>query len=691
MFTMPLAPLVVNKTSGDWMWTAASVLGLRSPKLEFDPALDVDFDFPKGNDDVKNSGLSMLERYVSKLLEASFDDSSLFWHYALRHVPSGPSLMCKKEYSDSTNSFRNQTMQFTNDAGIPFDAQNPDVMANLPAQKNASIPLYGYGAFPLGAVPSMCLCGWNVSNGMCQIPAAVCQSSESCLYDPATEAGKQTEQKILDAWPTESQGRWECPWLDLSDAWGIVSAKESDAWILGQQQSFRISELLRAGRAGLRIGNARTLGRDAREQGVWPSERVDNLVPGVALHRCSDTIMDTFDAASVAREVVDDLFPVAQGIHESAPVSFCLRYAIEFSRLRMIRSIRASLAPDSKMLADEIALQKSAADSWRGKCESQLNMLAVCKGSGLFDVVPEKEFAYDCPFVISDSYSASREYYVTPGGGCLLYYRGEFFDPCRHPTKICSSASSKVSFTLQEAAVDQRAYTLVKFDVRSASGSDEILGTWPVKFYDQDEGKNQVAAQVVERLMRWRATSSSSTGDEDALFEASNAAAGTAASRPANIPWRLGKAFIQELFMDGGETRGKGSVGNTKSNGGKGWAAAEGLVTGEGNPVEFCDGIADWWPDVSWLLCCQNVYSTLTPKICFYQNYLFIESKISTQDWTKPVGYHVTLPCSNDQAGFRTFDSMFAIDRGDGTLSVSSMKMRYMHTMLRDQDAYHSR
>jgi hypothetical protein len=56
------------------------------------------------------------------------------------------------------------------------------------------------------------------------------------------------------------------------------------------------------------------------------------------------------------------------------------------------------------------------------------------------------------------------------------------------------------------------------------------------------------------------------------------------------------------------------------------------------------------------------------------------------------VGYHVTLPCSKDQAGYRTFDSAFAIDRGDGTMSVSTVvQMRYLHTTLRDHDAYHSR
>lgn len=51
-----------------------------------------------------------------------------------------------------------------------------------------------------------------------------------------------------------------------------------------------------------------------------------------------------------------------------------------------------------------------------------------------------------------------------------------------------------------------------------------------------------------------------------------------------------------------------------------------------------------------------------------------------------PVGYHVTVPCNKYQTGFKTFDSAFAIDRGDSLV----VKIRYMHTMLRDPDRYHS-
>jgi hypothetical protein len=171
MFTMPLSPLTINRTSGDWMWTAASVLSLRSPKLEFDPSLGKDFD---GDADAATSGLSMLERYVSKLLDASFADSSLFWHYAMRHVPS-PSLMCAKDYVSETYKPAGTRMSFANDAQIPFDASNPDIMARLPTN---SIPMHGYGAFPIGGHASSCMCGWSrVSSTVCEIPLAICRAA----------------------------------------------------------------------------------------------------------------------------------------------------------------------------------------------------------------------------------------------------------------------------------------------------------------------------------------------------------------------------------------------------------------------------------------------------------------------------------------------------------------------------------
>ena len=200
-----------------------------------------------------------------------------------------------------------------------------------------------------------------------------------------------------------------------------------------------------------------------------------------------------------------------------------------------------------------------------GWCESQLNMLAVCKGHGVFDMLPSTEVPYDCPFVITNAYSAGN-YYVTPTG-CLLYYNRAFYNPCRHSTRPCtSSSSSKIQYSVEEiTGAGQSAYTLIKFDVRSTS-SDDILGTWPVKFYDKSETTNEVAAQIVERILRWQASSSSSTTDEELEFETMNLAE-TNVNRSANIPWRLSREFIQDLFMGGGSgDRAKGSIGNTKTS-----------------------------------------------------------------------------------------------------------------------------
>jgi hypothetical protein len=556
MFTMPLKPLVLNATTGDWMWTTASAFAMRSQGLEFDPDLVNSNDFGTGGTDAEQGdGLSMLERYVSRLLDASFQDSSLFWHYAMRHVPT-QSLACAKQMQDQSQTSNGVPIDVYNNIGIP----ESEIRPHLPSTSGndpSSIPEFGYGAFPLSTAHTTCLCGWErdpLLSGRCTIPNNICTDmaipQSQCWYDESNE--NEVTAAILDAWEgfnTEdsttfnrtqhlSNGTWRCPYLDLSDAWGIVSIEGADAWIRGDSSGRRltVSELLRGGRAGLRMGNARTLGESARRGGVWPSARVHKLPSPEAggLGRCSDTILSSFDPVSVAREVVDDLFPVAQGIHESAPISFCLRFAIEFSRLRMLRAMNRRLASASipgdestSPLRDEMMVQKSVVDLWRGRCESQLNMLGVCKGHGLFEVIPETEVAYDCPFTVQDPYTnpatKERSYYVTPNGGCMLYHDGSFYDPCRNTARPCTNSTHKVPLTLAEiTGPAQSGNTRVRFDVRS-TGSGEVLGAWPVKFYDLDEGKNAVASQLVEMITRWRATTSSASPQEQAAFEEENA------------------------------------------------------------------------------------------------------------------------------------------------------------------------
>ncbi len=69
------------------------------------------------------------------------------------------------------------------------------------------------------------------------------------------------------------------------------------------------------------------------------------------------------------------------------------------------------------------------------------------------------------------------------------------------------------------------------------------------------------------------------------------------------------------------------------------WWAAEGPMT---ENSEFCDGVLDWWPE----------------------------------DWSFPVGYHVTVPCEAEDTAYRGFLQAFAL--------VDGNKLAYQHDLLRD-------
>lgn len=51
-----------------------------------------------------------------------------------------------------------------------------------------------------------------------------------------------------------------------------------------------------------------------------------------------------------------------------------------------------------------------------------------------------------------------------------------------------------------------------------------------------------------------------------------------------------------------------------------------------------------------------------------------------------PVGMHATVPCKSSDTGYRTFDTIFAVETKGDEVVV----MRYQHTSLRDAEKYHS-
>jgi hypothetical protein len=196
MFTMPMRTLVVNSNTGDWMWTAASVLGLRNPLLEFDPTLSRNF---AGAED---GGTSMLEEYVQKLLENSFADSSMFWHYAMRHVPSD-SIACAKNIVVNPTP-EGSLMRFSN-----TNTNVPDLdMTQLP-----DVSMYGYSAHTIGEVSSGCFCGWKLTGSECKIPSDICidiayeENNPDCTYTLGSTEGRDVVALALSMWG--DKGSWD--------------------------------------------------------------------------------------------------------------------------------------------------------------------------------------------------------------------------------------------------------------------------------------------------------------------------------------------------------------------------------------------------------------------------------------------------------------------------------------------------
>ena len=174
---------------------------------------------------------------------------------------------------------------------------------------------------------------------------------------------------------------------------------------------------------------------------------------------------------------------------ESWPVSTCLRFSIEYSRMRVLQTLKAAFGRMGPAFAERAAdirlqaeLHQATVSRWKHKCESQLGMLAVCKSNSVFEMVPSSQVPYECPFRIKDTYRDST-YYVGPAS-CLVYIKqsNSFYDPCLHPQKPCTKDQE---YTLQQL-LDAAQQTLVKFDVRSL-GNGEVLGTWPIKFFGLDE------------------------------------------------------------------------------------------------------------------------------------------------------------------------------------------------------------
>lgn len=474
-------------------------------------------------------GPAAIEEHVASLVRAAYESGPLYRHYHVRHHPTR-SRMCKSSDTSVIGGYV-RVSDYSADGNLIFDG------ASVPPLR-----VFGFDSFLLGA--------WN-----------------------GTE-----------------------PPVGLNEHLGFLDRKGTEDWLHGIRDLNTSAEyLLRYGPGGLKAGNMP--GSSRSDLGLGPEYSVDldavmkkklkpefrSVSPDRAvLHGCD------FNQELNASELVDfveQLFPASQGITESTVGAYCMRYAIEYARLRAMELFMTSdLA--------QMAQQKEKLGVWRRRCGSQVQLVGMCTALDVYR--PAGVQTGGCMHPWRVSLDASVEMYVTPE--CLVKIGQYFYDPCECNPTWCENREGVVVITRNEI---ENSDCALRFDPRSVVRSSEI-GWW-------------------------------AADDPDPTAKASN----DWLAEPWNL---LDFSIFQDRVL--GEGR---SVGNVPPGGH--WATEEGFLNTSGH---FCDMFADYWPEEA----------------------------------TFPVGYHVTTPSFVDEAGYRTFDNVFAEDVDDN----GNVYMVYMEDQTRDVD-----
>ena len=391
--------------------------------------------------------LESLDSFISAAVREMFTTSPLYRHYNVSYVPSD-SRMCRKGDAQPTWSRKVKVASYTTSQGaVMLDASTlPSPIANGPD----AFPMYG------------CICGWQISAGLCYPPQNVCAAIPTLCPFPVESTGAMDLLKAK--WSTA----WQCPSTVLSDQWGLLDAGEMDDWLLASDRDYTIQgyDLLRHGRAGLRVANFENITKQAALLSPFEIRKVQPWE--ATLPHCASDFASLPDDASALKSMTQRLFPVSQGVYESASTAYCLRYTVEAAFLAVL-DMAAALRPENGRLGSTLAAQRLVSDLWRVRCESQIALLSLCKGLDVFR--PPVEFRqriYPCPFSIS--LSDTSDVYMTPG--CLVHSAGVFYDPCNCPLFECGP--SKPTFTHFDPSCR------LPFDPRDMTGDAAQLGGWRV-------------------------------------------------------------------------------------------------------------------------------------------------------------------------------------------------------------------
>jgi hypothetical protein len=310
-FTLPVLKLTSDEY--DQAWSLKTIVQDNMP--EFDPLMPPDYDGVP----MQANETSVIEKYVRQLLQDAYSNSPLYWHYAMRYVPSD-SLVCLDDYSrnvaPANSKIQIQSLQ------INSTSIGPSILAML-----SNVDLLGYAAFPLG--DNGCYCGWTnpQKSGWCTPPNStkLCElagMAHNCTYIPMSTDERKIVLAAEDAWDNS----WACPESDFSDAWGFIPQNSVNFWLQHPPPSYmtaEISELLSNGRVGIRAGSLTGMLRAGRAAGINPTMRVHKIRSAetgdtLAMKNCVKSVLKNINVRDLTVQVVDDLFPVSQGKFGSA-------------------------------------------------------------------------------------------------------------------------------------------------------------------------------------------------------------------------------------------------------------------------------------------------------------------------------------------------------------------------------------
>jgi len=364
----------------------------RIPSTQYDP-------ISKSSNTIN---ITYTEEFIQGLTLQAYKSSPVFWHYNARYAPSD-SGVCRRD--------------------TPFPPVN-NTFFSVGTQR---AKMMGFSTMSLGGLGGAdCYCGWWNSQIDCKIPRALCEAlvqivgfrrvclDQKQIYNSSDHvAVLQAIEVLLERQPITT---YSCQSLQISEHWGFMGSD-------GLPLSNATREILTEGVSGFRKGNTDWLFEEQVNTVNFKTrlDPVETPTKNAALQCQKDLNSD------IADHFIDDLFPVAQGVRQSTPQTYCTRYGIELARLTVYKAAKLEAAAGQ---------QEGVVAKWKMRCQFKLEELAVCN---LHHVIKAYDAAHTsdshCPFVIRAATEIKNFYSVTPG--CLLVVWNTqggqldgIFDPC---------------------------------------------------------------------------------------------------------------------------------------------------------------------------------------------------------------------------------------------------------------------